>query len=225
MALPVIITGPSGSGKSTSMRTFDPAEVAIVNVESKPLPFKRTKDGILNTDDYKIVEQAILNTEKKAIVIDDAGYLITNYFMRNHNSTGAGNNVFQMYNQMADDFWELIHFIKNRLDDNKVVYIMMHEDVDELNGVKPKTIGKLLDEKVCIEGMVTIVLRAFVEDGDHKFRVHSKTNGDITKTPIDMFKEDEIDNDLRKVDSAIREYYELEPLVKVDVKTAKKGDK
>ena len=222
MGIGVLVLGYSASGKSTSMRTFAPEEVAIVNVESKPLPFKRTKEGILNTDDYKIVMDAITKTQKKAIVIDDAGYLITNYFMRNHNSTGAGNNVFQMYNQMADDFWELIHFIKNRVDENKIVYIMMHEDVDELNGVKPKTIGKLLDEKVCIEGMVTIVLRAFVEDGDHKFRVHSKVNGDITKTPIDMFKEDEIENDLKKVDTAIREYYELDPLSKV---TIKKGDK
>lgn len=222
MAIPVIITGPSGSGKSTSMRTFAPEEVAIVNVESKPLPFKRTKEGILNSDDYKTIKAAITQTKKNAIVIDDAGYLITNYFMRNHNSTGAGNGVFQMYNQMADDFWELIHFIKNRAGDDKVVYIMMHEDVDEFNGVKPKTIGKLLDEKVCIEGMVTIVLRAFVEDGEHKFRVHSKTQGDITKTPIDMFKEDEIENDLKKVDTAIREYYELAPLTKVSLK---KGDK
>lgn len=221
MAIPVLITGPSGSGKSTSMRTFAPEEVAIVNVESKPLPFKRTKDGILNTDDYKTVEAAIAKTEKKAIVIDDAGYLITNYFMRNHNSTGAGNNVFQMYNQMADDFWGLIHYIKNRLDDDKIVYIMMHEDVDELNGVKPKTIGKLLDEKVCIEGMVTIVLRACVEDGEHKFRTHSKTNGDITKTPIDMFEQDEIPNDLKLVDTKIREFYELTPLSKA----TKKGDK
>jgi hypothetical protein len=87
----------------------------------------------------------------------------------------------------------------------------MHEDKNEFGEIKPKTIGKMLDEKVCIEGLFTIVLRAECKDGNYIF--HTKTDGlDVTKTPIDMFSEEEIDNDLKAVDATIREYYDMPPL-------------
>ena len=83
---------------------------------------------------------------------------------------------------------------------------MMHEDKNDFGEVKPKTIGKMLDEKVCLEGMFTIVLRCMTENGKHIFR--TKTNGDdVTKTPLNLFDAEEIDNDLKLVDSTIREYY------------------
>lgn len=207
MALPVLIMGKSGSGKSASLRNFTKDEVDIINVEGKPLPF-RNDFTTFNTDDYQQVMAGIQKSKKDVIVIDDAGYLITNMFMKNHSSVGGGNAVFSLYNDMADKFWSLIESIKEFGADNKIVYVIMHEDQNEFGGVKPKTIGKLLDEKVCIEGMFTIVLRA-EKDGDN-YVFETRSNGyDVTKTPMGMFKDEQIDNDLKAVDKVIREYYNI----------------
>ena len=206
MGIPVLIIGKSGSGKSASLRNFQPEEVDIINVEGKPLPF-RNNHTTINTDDYKEVAKAVKGSEKPSIVIDDAGYLITNSFMRGHSSTEAGNAIFSFYNDIADNFWKLITFIKGKgVAPDKVVYIMMHEDQNDFGQIKPKTLGKLLDDKVCIEGMFTIVLRSVMHDGAYYFR--TRTDGlDVCKTPIGLFEAAEIDNDLKAVDVAIREYY------------------
>lgn len=208
MGIPVLIIGKSGSGKSTSLRNFNEEELALVNVLKKPLPFKKKFKSTINTDDYQTILKAIFKTEKKSIVIDDAGYLITNHFMNKHSTAGGGNGVFNLYNEIGDHFWGLIEFVKNKLPDNKIVYFMMHEDKNDFGDVKPKTIGKLLDEKVCIEGMFTIALRCMSDNSKHFFKTQSD-GSDICKTPIEMFADKEIDNDLKIVDTTIREYYEL----------------
>ena len=216
MAQCVMLIGKSGSGKSTSMRNFSHDEMALINVNKKPLPFKGKFDSTLETTQYEVVEKAIGQTQKKAIVIDDAGYLITAFFMANQGAN-KGNNAFAMYSQMAEDFYTLIKFCQEKIDDDKIVYFVMHEDKNEFGEIKPKTIGKMLDEKVCIEGLFTIVLRAECKEGKYIF--HTKTDGlDVTKSPMGMFEEEEIDNDLKAVDKIIRDYYDLEPL-------SKKGDK
>lgn len=208
MAIPVLIIGKSGSGKSTSLRNFNEKELAFVNVIKKPLPFRKKFESTLETDDYKTIIESIYKTKKKAIVIDDSGYLITNQFMKKHSKSGGGNSVFNLYNDLADRFWNLIEFIKNKVDQDKIVYFIMHEDKNDSGDIKPKTIGKLLDEKVCVEGMFTIVLRTDIEDRKYVFKTH--TDGkDVTKTPIGMFEEDSIDNDLKIVDTTIRKYYEI----------------
>ncbi len=208
MAIPVLIIGKSGSGKSTSLRNFGEQELALVNILKKPLPFRKKFESTLETDDYRTIVEKIYKTTKKSIAIDDAGYLITNQFMKNHSKSAGGNSVFNLYNDLADRFWNLIEFMKNKIAPDKIVYFMMHEDKSDSGDVKPKTIGKLLDEKVCIEGMFTIVLRTTIEDGKYVFKTH--TDGkDVVKTPIDMFKEDTIDNDLKHVDEIIRKYYEI----------------
>ncbi len=209
MGIPVLIIGKSGSGKSTSLRNFDEKELALINVIKKPLPFKKKFESTLNTDDYVKIMKNIFNTQKKIIVIDDAGYLITNHFMSKHSSVGGGNGVFNLYNEIGDHFWNLIEFIKSKLPENKIVYFIMHENVEENGDIKPKTIGKLLDDKVCIEGMFTIALRCMCDNNKHYFKTHSDGN-DICKTPLEMFEENEIDNDLKKVDTVIREYYEID---------------
>lgn len=206
--MPVLVIGKSGSGKSTSLRNFNEKELALINVMKKPLPFRKKFESTLNTDDYQTILKSIYSTEKKIIVIDDAGYLITNHFMSKHSSTGNGNAVFSLYNEIGDYFWSLIEFVKNKLPENKIVYFFMHEDKNDFGDVKPKTIGKLLDEKVCIEGMFTIALRCMCNNNKHFFKTQSDGN-DICKTPIDMFKEKQIDNDLKAVDTVIREYYEF----------------
>ena len=208
MAIPVLIMGKSGSGKSTSLRNFKKDELGLINVLKKPLPFKGKFDSTIETDDYATIMKAVATTEKKVIVIDDAGYLITNHFMRKHSASGGGNSVFTLYNELGDHFWTLIEFIKNKVSEDKIVYLMMHENTDDSGDVKPKTIGKLLDEKVCIEGMFTIVLRAMVDNDRHYFKTQSD-GSDVCKTPIDMFEKKEIDNDLKMVDETIRKYYEI----------------
>lgn len=208
MAIPVLIIGKSGCGKSTSLRNcIDNEEWNLINVLGKPLPFKGKVPQVV-TDDYSMVMKCIAGSKANSIVIDDAGYLITNYFMRNHSSKGQGNAIFSMYNTLADNFWNLVEFIK-KLPDEKIVYIIMHEDTDDFGNIKPKTIGKLLDEKICLEGMFTIVLRGIQENGKHLF-VTQADGGAVSKSPMGMFENLEIDNDLLYVDAKIREYYGLE---------------
>ena len=208
MAIPVLIIGKSGSGKSTSLRncTNNP-DWNMVNVLNKPLPFKGKIPSIVS-DDYGQVMKSLAGSKAKSIVVDDAGYLITNYFMRNHSSKGAGNAIFSMYNTIADNFWNLIEFIK-KLPADKIVYVMMHEDVNDFGDIKPKTIGKMLDEKICLEGMFTIVLRCVQENGKHLFITQAE-GGAVSKSPMGMFEDLEIDNDLLMVDKTIREYYKEE---------------
>lgn len=207
MATPVLIIGKSGSGKSTSMRNcIGNEDWNLIRVLNKPLPFKGKING-WSTDDYQTVMKCLAQSKAKNIVLDDAGYLITNMFMSKHSSAGAGNGVFTLYNQIGDHFWNLIQYIV-KLPEDKIVYVIMHEDINDFGQIKPKTIGKLLDEKVCIEGMFTIVLRCIEESGKHLF-VTQSADGAVSKSPIGMFEDLTIDNDLLIVEKAIREYYEI----------------
>lgn len=201
-SVPVLLIGASGSGKSTSLRNFKGDEVAVVNVLGKPLPFKSDiKAG--KCDDYATILKAIANTPKKTIVIDDANYLITNEFMNKSSIKG-----YDKYNELASNFWNLINGIKN-VEGGKTVYLIMHEDTDEFGNVKPKTIGKLLDDKCNIQGLFTICIRAMFDNGNYIFRL--KTNGqDCVKTPFGMFENDSMENDLKAFDEVVREYYELD---------------
>lgn len=216
MAQVILLLGKSGSGKSTSMRNFSHDELALINVNKKPLPFKGKFDSTLESTNYEQIEKAIFSTKKKVIVIDDAGYLITNQFMMGHGEN-KGNAVFELYNSLADNFYKLIKFCQVKVADDKTIYFVMHEDKNDFGDVKPKTIGKLLDEKVCVEGLFTIALRAECLNGEYIF--HTKTDGsDVTKAPLGMFESETVPNDLKEVDRTIRDYYDLPQL-------NKKGDK
>ena len=205
MAIPVLIIGKSGSGKSASMRNCVGKSFSLINVLKKPLPFRGAIPTI-QTDDYNYIMRAMQSSQAKSIVIDDAGYLITNHFMRGHSTAGKGNGVFALYNDLGDQYWKLVQFVVNSLSEDKIVYFMMHEDKNDFGDVKPKTIGKMLDEKVCLEGLFTIVLRC-ITDGDRHLFITQSTDGAVSKSPMGMFPELEIDNDLYMVDQTIREYY------------------
>lgn len=201
-SVPILMIGASGTGKSTSLRNFTKDEVAVVNVLGKPLPFKSDIKAPM-CDDYTAILKAIANTKKKTIVIDDAGYLITNEFMKHASVKG-----FDKYNEMANNFFNFINAIK-KLDGGKTVYIIMHDDANENGEVKPKTIGKLLDDKVNLQGMFTVCIRTLYDNGSYIFRL--KTNGqDCVKTPFGMFEDDKMENDLKAFDKVVREYYELD---------------
>lgn len=207
MGIPVLIMGKSGTGKSRSLKSCVGKDFGVIRVLNKPLPFRGKLSGNV-CHDYQKIKAAIKSPQwPKSIVIDDAGYLITGQFMDGHNTTGKGNAVFSLYNQMADDFYRLIQAVSEAPED-RIVYIIMHEDTNEFGDIKPKTIGKLLDEKVCLEGMFTVVLRS-VKGEKYAFITQSR-DGAVSKAPDDMFPEVEIDNDLFYVDSIIREYYGIE---------------
>ena len=207
-SIPVLVIGKSGSGHSSSMRNLDPAKVGLINVLGKPLPFKgANKFKSIQTDDYLKITAALKKATSDIIIIDDATYLMTNQFMRGHSSAGGGNGVFSLYNQIGDNFWNLIEEARV-LPGDKRIYIMMHEEVDDFGNVKPKTIGKMVSEKVCIEGMFSICLRCMIENGKHVFKTQSD-GLDVAKSPMGMFESETIDNDLAYVDQKICEYYEI----------------
>lgn len=208
MALPVLIIGKSGAGKSTSMKNCQNDNWNLIRVLNKPLPFKGKINGWF-TDDYQQIMKYLFASKAKSIVIDDAGYLLTNMFMSGHSSKGKGNDIFAFYNDIGDYFWNLIQFITTKVQAEKIVYIMMHEEINDFGDIRPKTIGKMLDEKVCVEGMFTICLRCITEGQRHLF-VTQSANGAVSKSPMGMFEDLTIDNDLAMVDKTIREYYEME---------------
>ena len=152
MAIIVMVYGQSGTGKSTSLRNFKPEDVCIVNVSGKPLPFKN-KHKTFNTDDYMSIEAAIQKAPAKSIVIDDATYLMTGEYMRAAKVTG-----YQKFTELALNYYPLVKTAA-ALPDDKIVYFMGHSDIDSNGNEKFKTIGKLLDEKITLEGMFTIVLK------------------------------------------------------------------
>lgn len=208
MGIPVLIIGKSGSGKSRSLKNCVGKDFGVIRVLNKPLPFREKIPGSICSD-YAKIKTAVKSAQwPKSIVIDDAGYLITGQFMDGHNTTGKGNAVFSLYNQLADDFYRMIRVIADEAPPDRIVYVIMHEDTNEFGDIKPKTIGKLLDEKVCLEGMFTIVLRAV--KGERYMFVTQSRDGAVSKSPDDMFPDVEIDNDLLYVDNTIREYYGIE---------------
>lgn len=203
MAINVMILGSSGTGKSASMRNFKDGEVALINVCGKPLPFRGKKFDVLNSDDYGEIKSFLKFNDKKVIVIDDAQYLMANEYMRRAQERG-----FDKFTEIGQHFWNFINFCES-LPSSKVVYFLQHTELaNDDKTVKAKTIGKLLDEKITLEGMFAIVLRTSVDDGVYTF--HTRTDGaDTVKSPIGMFDSATIDNDLAKVDHIIRDYYSM----------------
>lgn len=207
MGMPVIIYGKSGSGKSRSMKFFKEDEIFLINIEGKSLPFRQSFKYVGKTDKLDSIIEQIKKMPLKVCVIDDAGYLMTHTFMDNHKNK-KGSASFDMYDDIADTMYFLIQRIKKEVPDDVIVYIIFHEDTNDSGETKIRTIGKLLDNKVCLEGMVTVCIRCMSDNGKHFFR--TVTDGfDITKAPEELFGEDEteIDNNLKYVDQKIREFY------------------
>ena len=212
MALPVLIIGRSGSGKTYSLKNFNPEEVGVISVEKGRLPFKtdikpvrlpkdptngEARDAAqLNAVKYVWIMNAIKKAKVKAIVIDDSQYMLVNELFDRAYEKG-----YDRFTSMAQKFRDLIHFVNELEDDSKIVYFLHHSETDTDGREKVKTIGKMLDEKLTVEGCFDIVLYC----QDHKF--FTQANGQSTaKSPEDMFPL-EIPNDLKAVDTAIREYY------------------
>lgn len=204
MGKKVLILGASGTGKSASMRNFSKDEILIINVAGKDMPFKEPKGGFekLNTDQYRDIKRAMTSTKKKVIVIDDCQYLMANEFMRRATEKG-----YDKFTEIAQNFWDLQQAI-SKLPEDVVVYEISHIERDQEGNEKMKTIGKMLDEKITVEGMFSIVLKTVVNDGNYYFQTQN-SGKDTCKSPIGLFNSMLIDNDLKKVDNLIRDYYDL----------------
>lgn len=200
MGIPVLILGESGSGKSASLRNFSPEDVSIFNVAAKPLPFRK-KLPIKATSDYEVIKQGISASKKKTFVIDDSQYLLCFESFAKAKETGYGK-----YTDMALHFYNLVQFVIRQTPPDTIVYFLHHTETDTNTGkIKAKTMGKMLDNQLTVEGLFTIVLLCFTDGKRHKFI--TQTDGMTTaKSPMEMF-ETEIDNDLKIVDTAIRDYY------------------
>ena len=202
MGIPVMILGESGTGKSASLRNFNADEVSVINVAGKPLPF-RNKLNVFKCDDYAKIRAALLKRQDiPAFVIDDAQYLMANEYMRRSDDRG-----FDKFTEIAKNFWSLVlETVAQRMPDTQIVYFLMHTDISDDGRVRAKTIGKLLNDKITLEGLFTIVLRTNVSDGVYTFRTVN-SGSDTVKAPMGMFPASEIENDLKAVDASIREYY------------------
>lgn len=201
MAVKVLIVGESGSGKSASLRNFNENEVAIFNVSEKPLPFKK-KLPMLKTADMKMIASAIRQNDKNCYVVDDAGLAMTFYLFGKVNETGYGK-----FTSVAKDFYDMVQAVDSCSDDT-VVYFTMHSDrSDDGMKIKAKTAGKMIDSQLTLESLFTIVLYC-VTDGKRHYFVTQSDGATTAKSPMDMFPL-EMDNDLKAVDTAIREYYGL----------------
>lgn len=212
MSIPVLVLGESGTGKSTSMRNMDPARTLLLQAIRKPLPFRSkgwsylsadNKAGnIIVSDQSANIIAAMRKTSRDVIVIDDWQYILANEFMRRTDERG-----FDKFTDIGRHAWDTLTAASD-LRADKRVYILAHTQSDDLGKTKIKTIGKLLDEKITPEGMFSIVLRTAVQNGNYLFS--TRNNGaDTVKTPMGLFDDDFIANDLAAVDAAISDYYNL----------------
>lgn len=217
MSTPVLIMGESGSGKSTSIRSLDPTETFIINVLNKPLPFKGWKKlykekteeegsvcNIYNTDKASTIIASLnrINelTNIKNVVIDDFQYVMANEFM-----TRALERGYDKFTEIAKNSWSIINTAINCRSD-LIIYFLTHSDIDVRGKTKCKTIGKMLDEKITIEGMFTIVLNSIVTDDGYYFQTQSSDKY-CSKSPLEMFDSKIIQNDLQFVSDKINEYF------------------
>lgn len=201
MGIPVLVLGESGSGKSCSLRNFNKEDVVIYNIAGKPLPFKKQLNKADNVN-YAQIKSNMQKGNFKTYVIDDSQYLMAFESFDHAKETGYGK-----FTNMALNFRNLIDFIIKETPADCIVYMLHHTELAENGKLKAKTLGKMLDNQLTVEGLFSIVLLCQVEGSEHFFITNSD-GSNPAKSPMDMF-ELKIDNDLKMVDDQIREYYEL----------------
>lgn len=224
MANLIAIVGASGSGKSTSIRTLNPEETFIINVASKPLPFKgwRSKyilwnkdnpnGNYVNTSDVSTINKILMyiNTKRpeiKNVVCEDTQYLMAFEYMDR-----AGEKGFQKFTDIAQKFYSVLKSGITMRDDLNIIMTCHSENVGTSDDpqYKIKTLGKLLDSSLTVEGLFTYVLFTNIQRDDEvgaKYMFQTHSDGTTTaKSPMGCFEEDYIPNDLQYVIDKIKEY-------------------
>lgn len=214
MATVTFVLGKSGAGKSTAMRNLQANSTLLIQALRKSLPFKwkslgwdyltreTPKGNILVSDKADYIISAMQKTMRKVIVLDDAQFIMSNEFMRRVDEKG-----YDKFNDIGSNIWRIIT-AATQLPDDVRVYILSHTEETDAGSTKMKTLGKMLDDKICLESMVTIVLLADVVDRENVFI--TRNNGKTTvKAPMGMFSDDMVGNDLSAVDASIVEYYDV----------------
>lgn len=199
MGFPVLILGESGSGKSASLRNFDPHEVRIFNVASKQLPFKK-KLAKLDHAGYTDIYENLQKQTVLTYVVDDSQYLMTFEMFSKVNDVG-----YNKFTQCAMNFYNLLKYIIDGTPDDCIVYFLHHVDRGDDGHIKAKTQGKMLDNQLTLEGLFTVVLMCVTDGKEHSFITQSDGTNPC-KSPMEMLP-DKMENDLKAVDTAIREYY------------------
>ena len=212
MSIAAMILGQSGTGKSTSLRNLDPANTLLIQTVKKPLPFKNSawqyrsnenpSGNVFVSSDSTMVVKLMEKTQRQIIVVDDFQYLIAQEFMNRSHEKG-----YEKFTDMARHYYDVLMAASTQ-SDGKRVYLLSHTEQSESGQVKAKTIGKMLDEKITVEGLLTIVMRTSVINGN--YLLNTRNNGsDTVKTPMGMFEDEQIPNDLAEVDAAICDYYDI----------------
>lgn len=201
MGIPVLILGASGSGKSAAMRNLDPELVGVFNIASKPMPFRKKLPSI-HKPGYETIKEGIRAWNKKLYVIDDSQYLMAFEFFDRAKETG-----YNKFTDIALHFRNLVKYVAEETPEDVIVYFLHHTELDPEGVLKAKTIGKMLDEKLTLEGLFSIVLLCRAAKDRHFFQTQSE-GVSTAKSPMEMFPA-EMDNDLAAVDRTIREYYGL----------------
>lgn len=203
MSISTLILGQSGTGKTASLRNLDPAQTALIKAVEKPLPFRAQGWSQYTSDAWekiiKAMRQAVANG-KSVIVVDDFQYVMVNEFMRR-----SDEKSFDKFSDIANHAWNVV-VAASALPAHVRVYLLSHTQEDDYGKVKAKTIGKLIDEKITLEGLFTMVLRTQVQDGAYQFRT-TNNGSDTVKAPMGMFDDEIIENDLAAVDQAVCDYY------------------
>lgn len=221
MAEKVLILGDSGTGKSTSLRNFSADEIYVISCAGKRLPFKNDFEVVKPTfekmtQDVLCYMEAAASAGKKVLVIDDAQYIMSFQYMRRIKENG-----WDKWNDIQGDFFTILQ-AADELPDDMIVYFLSHVQRDENGREKIKTMGKMLDEKITIEGLFTNVLKTGVVDGQYIF--YTQNNGfDTTKSSMGLFTSFAIENDLKYVDTKLRNFYHIGSYVS-DEQAAKMDD-
>lgn len=221
MAELVMILGESGSGKSASLRGFAPGEVCVLNVAGKRLPFRNAwGNNVINNAGYDLIKRAVSSGKYRRYVVDDSQYLLAFEAFNRAQETG-----YTKFTEMAKHFYDLLMYIKtarvmqrnpdgtytrtDRTTDDVIVYFLHHVERGEDGLLKPKTQGKMLDEKLNIAGLFTTILLARTDGKDHWFETQNDGTS-VAKSPMEMFEDQKIPNDLRLVDTVYRVYYGMD---------------
>lgn len=212
MSIATLVLGASGTGKSTSLRNLDPAKTLLIQCIKKPLPFRaagwktrlclKSEGNVIQTSDPVVIEKCLRQSKAEIVIIDDYQAVMVNELMDKSSLKG-----YEKFTDIAKNAWNVFNAAGD-LAEHRRVYILAHTQTDDFGQTRMKTVGKMVDQTLVPEGYFTIVLRTEVINGNYKFS--TQTNGqDCCKSPVDMFADLQIDNDLNAVDLAIQDFYQL----------------